>query len=250
MAWYITSTKKLPFERGSTFKNNQITFYLPYRCPKDAIQGGKICERCTKYKLKKGNTGPGLYWGLITEPIGDITVISNQTNQIAFSPWFFENVKKYGISAENLKKARDAFAVAVIGLNGVPPIPNMVETDPVVKKPRVYKKKVVATPMEPVEPVEPVTVLPIMVEPKVKSSKVKIVKTLPVKKPVAIISEEKPVASEVENIDVLVKELNGTRYYVDTSKSKLYDIKTGEYKGRWDSVTEKIITGIPDSDAE
>ena len=69
--------------------------------------------------------------------------------------------------------------------------------------------------------------------------------------PIAILSEEKPVdVEDVETIDVISRELNGTNYYLDTRKNKVYNPKNGSYVGRWDSVTQKIITTIPDSDAE
>ena len=69
--------------------------------------------------------------------------------------------------------------------------------------------------------------------------------------PIAILSEEKPVdVEDVETIDVISRELNGTNYYLDTRKNKVYNPKNGSYVGRWDSVTQKLITTIPDSDAE
>ena len=68
---------------------------------------------------------------------------------------------------------------------------------------------------------------------------------------IAILSEEKPVDVEnVETIEVIARELNGTNYYLDTRKNKVYNPKNGSYVGRWDSVTEKLITTIPDSDHE
>lgn len=73
----------------------------------------------------------------------------------------------------------------------------------------------------------------------------------PPPQPIAILSEEKPVdVEDVETIDVISRELNGTNYYLDTRKNKVYNPKNGSYVGRWDSVTQKLITTIPDSDAE
>lgn len=69
--------------------------------------------------------------------------------------------------------------------------------------------------------------------------------------PIAILSEEKPVdVEDVETIDVISRELNGTNYYLDTRKNKVYNPKNGSYVGRWDSGMQKLITTIPDSDAE
>ena len=259
LAWYISTTKKLPFERGLTSSNNPIYFYLPFRCPKNRIAGDKVCERCSNNKKKSGHTGPGLYWGLVTEPISNITVIKKQTNHIAFSPWFLEQVTEHGISDENLQKAREAWKLAVFGLNEVPPIPDMVKADPASKKgkkktePVVTVQPVTAEPVT-VQPVtvQPVTVQPVTVQPviNVKQPKKRQPKAVIATEPIAIISEEKPVEVDVELINVVVRELNGTKYYVDTSKSKVYDIKNGSYVGRWDSVTERLVTTRPDSDAE
>ena len=55
---------------------------------------------------------------------------------------------------------------------------------------------------------------------------------------------------DVETIDVISRELNGTNYYLDTRKNKVYNPKNGSYVGRWDSGIQKLITTIPDSDAE
>jgi hypothetical protein len=251
LAWYISSTKKLPFERGLTSSNNPIYFYLPFRCPKNRIAGDKVCERCSNNKKKSGYTGLGLYWGLVTEPISNITVIKKQTNHIAFSPWFLEQVTEYGISDENLQKAREAWRLAVFGLNEVPPIPDMVKGEPASKK---GKKKAVEPVVTAPATTEPVTTAPAVtaepvavVKPKVKKRQPKAVIAT---EPIAIIIEEKPVEVEVELINVVIRELNGTKYYVDTSKSKVYDVKNGSYVGRWDSVTERLVTTRPDSDAE
>ena len=246
LAWYISTTKKLPFERGLTSSNNPIYFYLPFRCPKNRIPGDKVCERCSNNKKKSGHTGPGLYWGLVTEPISNITVIKKQTNHIAFSPWFLEQVTEHGISDENLQKAREAWRLAVFGLNEVPPIPDMVKGEPASKKGKKKAEPVVTA--ETAVTVPAVTAEPVaVVKPKVKKRQPKAVIAT---EPIAIISEEKPVEVEVELINVVIRELNGTKYYVDTSKSKVYDVKNGSYVGRWDSVTERLVTTRPDSDAE
>jgi hypothetical protein len=218
---------------------------------------------------------------------------------MAFSPWFLERVKEFGISPENLAKARVAWASAVAGLKDIPPLPDM--GDGVVtevpdnsswtpggnekKKRAPAKKKVAAEPAATVQEAKPVK----------KPSKIKMVKALaqtsvldamkvqepaeaslvvapppqaPVKRaykkkvatasapppqPIAILSEEKPVdVDNVETIEVISRDLlmNGTNYYLDTRKNKVYNPKNGSYVGRWDSVTEKLITTIPDSDHE
>ncbi len=59
---------------------------------------------------------------------------------------------------------------------------------------------------------------------------------------------------EIEYIQLSVFEANGTTYFRDSKKNKLYKkIKEkgiGPYVGRWNPNTESIITNIPDSDNE
>lgn len=302
LAWRIQNDRKtnilhqLQFKGGTNKVNKPLRFYIPFRCRDETLPGQKICKACFE---KKGNPRawpppcgnfPSCYWGLVTEPIRNL---GEQINQMAFSPWFFEKVKEHGITTDVIQRARDAWTKATAGLNGIPPIPDMVETEPVLKaaKPaKVSKKKAAAAaaavavvPVTVVEPVAvPVAVAPVL---KTKSTKIKVVASLKksvatvptavvvdpppppppptepkkrkkkavavsIPEPVAVLSEEKPVEVEVETIDVIIKELNGTRYYVDTSASKVYTIKNGAYIGRWDSATERMITSIPDSDAE
>ena len=261
LAWKYKN--QLQFEGGFTNKNNPLCFYLMTRCRDEIVHGEKICAKCLQKKNKEGCTGPGLYWGLVTEPIRNFEklgkegkALKERTNHMAFSPYFIENVKRYGISGENLQKARDAWTRATAGLNEIPPLPDMgdkVETAP---KKKVTKAKVVKALKSDVAPQAAVEA-PVIKAPVIKAP---VVAPVPIRKyhkktaltvtPVAILSTEKPVEVEVVTINVVIRELNGTRYYVDTSKSKVYDVKNGSYIGRWDTVTEKLITSLPDSDAE
>jgi len=221
---------------------------------------------------------------------------------MAFSPWFLEGVKEFGISPENLVKARDAWAVAVAGLKDVPLLPDM--GDGVVRavpeksswtpekkkkapaKPRVKKEETVVVPPPVVQEPKPakkkpskITIKdkpatqtdvlafepqlstvdpPLVVAPPHLEVKVKraykrktAVVSAAIIPPVAIPSEEKPIdVEDVETIDVISRELNGTNYYLDTRKNKVYNPKNGSYVGRWDSGIQKLVTTIPDSDAE
>jgi hypothetical protein len=202
------------------------------------------------------------------------------------SPWFLEMHKQFGTSPENLAKGRAAWAVAVAGLKDVPPLPDMgdglvtevpdksvwtpvkgekkkaaakasVKEDKPVKKIKIVTKLAQTSVLEainqPVVEEVPVIVPPPQVEVKAKrvyKKKVVAIVTAPLPLPVAILSEEKPVEVDVEWIEVVARELNGTNYYLDTRKSKVYNPKNGSYVGRWDSVTETLITTIADSDHE
>lgn len=276
-----------------------LRFYLPYRCEEVGAKKG-LCEGCKIRSEDPELTKPApcgsyqnYYLGNVNEPIRAVN-----RSRMAFSPWFLERVKEFGISPENLAKARAAWAAAVAGLKDIPPLPDMGDgvVTPVPdksswtpagnekKKRAPAKKKVAAEPAPAVQEAKPVK----------KPSKIKMVKALaqtsvldamkvqepaevplvvapppqaPVKRaykkkvatasapplpdPIAILSEEKPVdVDNVETIEVIARELNGTNYYLDTRKNKVYNPKNGSYVGRWDSVTEKLITTIPDSDHE
>jgi hypothetical protein len=72
--------------------------------------------------------------------------------------------------------------------------------------------------------------------------------------PIAILAEEEIVADIVE-VSVKPFTHGSNLYYLDSAKNKLYDRQRdggtkGIYQGRWDSVKEKVITDIPDSDQE
>ena len=280
-----------------------LRFYLPHRCEEIGTKRG-MCEGCRIRSTDPELTKPApcgsyqnYYLGAVNEPIRAVN-----RSRMAFSPWFLERVKKFGISPENLAKARTAWSVAVAGLKDVPPLPDMgdgvitavpeksswapgekkkkapakprakketvVVPAPVVQEPKPAKKKPskitikdkppTQTDVLDFEPqlstVDPPLVVapPPQLEVNVKTvRKKKTVAAAPPPQPIAILSEEKPVdVEDVETIDVISRELNGTNYYLDTRKNKVYNPKNGSYVGRWDSVTQKLITTIPDSDAE
>ena len=266
-----------------------LGYYHELRCDK-TVTSGKLCERCIDRRItehddtkKLGGNLTILWHGLVTEPITSDCIFGG--------PGFLANAKEYGISQENLRLGIGAHDVAVAGLNGVPPLPDMSAmvkegiTPVIVKKTKVSKAKKgeVSEPVPaPIQESKPVnthskikivktlaqtsvleainshiqTVEPplVVVPPPAKEKTVRKKKTVaaaPPPPPIAILSEEKPVEVEdVETIDVISRELNGTNYYLDTRKNKVYNPKNGSYVGRWDSVTQKLVTTIPDSDAE
>jgi hypothetical protein len=59
---------------------------------------------------------------------------------------------------------------------------------------------------------------------------------------------------QIEYIKLALFEANGTTYYRDSKKNKLYtkvkDKRIGSYVGRWNPDTDSIMTNIPDSDDE
>lgn len=261
-----------------------LRFYVPYRCEEVASKKG-LCKGCKIRSEDPELTKPApcgsyqnYYLGNVNEPIRAV----NRSRMFG-SPWFLEMHKQFGTSPENLAKGRDAWAVAAAGLKDIPPLPDMgdgVVTEvpdksawtpvkgqkkkaPVVKEAKTDKKskiKIVATLAQtsvleainqPVVTETPLVVAPpSQVEVKAKRIYKKKVAAIAAPLPVAILSEEKPAELDVETIEVVAKELNGTNYYLDTRKSKVYNPKNGSYVGRWDSVTETLITTIADSDHE
>lgn len=246
LAWRIKNDKKtdslyqLPFESGfHKNKKDRLRFYLPFRCRDTVLPGQSLCKKCFDKKTSPvtwpppcGNF-PLCYWGLVNEPIRNF---GEQINYMAFSPWFLEKARVYRVAPDVLQKAREAWAIATSGLNNIPPLPDM--GDNVEIKPKKIKIKV--THIEPLAPAKPVETIKKRVQKKVCDSVA----------PIAIVMNEKSLeADAVEEIPVIAKELNGTLYYIDTSKSKVYDIKTAKYVGRWDSHRELIVTDRRDSDA-
>ena len=253
-----------------------LGYYHELRCDK-TVASGKLCERCIYRRItehddtkKLGGNLSILWHGLVTEPITSDCIFG--------SPGFLANAKEHGISQENLRLGIAAHSAAAAGLNGVPPLPDMSAmvkegvTPVIVKKTKVKKGKVsepVPAPVQESKPVvsrthdvilainsQPQSVDPPLVvapPPSAEEKKVRKKKTVAVAaKPIAILSEDKPVdVDSVETIEVIQKHIDGTDYYYDSRnhKNKLYNPKTGKYVGRLE-VTGKIITTIPDSDAE
>lgn len=241
---------------------NGPKYHLPYRCLQPAIKGDVVCANCFLKRAKprqRNGFYPAKWWGLVTEPIQNI---GEQVNHLAFSPWFYEKAKQYSLTEESMKKAKRLFEVATQNV-AVAETPKPLEevappkTEAVVEKKKPGRKKK-ETPVE--KPIEKASEPPVLVEKKKPVLKKKAPKTAAVEEklpePVAFISNEKPIEPEdVEYIQVKPFQHDGTLYYLDSRKQKLYDRQKdgsckGIYKGRWDSVAEKIVTTIPDSDAE
>ena len=234
--------------------------HLPYRCVEPAIKGDTVCAKCFIKRAKprtKGGFSPSKWWGLVTDPIQNI---GEQINHLAFSPWFYEKAKQYSLSEESMKKAKRLFEVATQNVS-VAETPKPLEdvappkTEAVVEKKKPGRKKKEELPVE--KPIEKVSEPPVVQKKKIVLKK-KAPKTVEEKtpEPIAFVSNEKPIEPEdVEYIQVKPFQHDGTLYYLDSRKQKLYDRQKdgscrGIYKGRWDSVVEKIVTTIPDSDAE
>ena len=260
-------------------------FYLPIRCQELRVEGQCICANHLRRKMEPLNNKnhPSRYWGLVTEPIQNIERKNEKTQKsiLAFSPWFMEKAKHYTLSHESMVRVKGLMKKAVEGLPepvAVPEIVTEVAAVAPVKKTRGPSKKKVAAPLVEVpvveEVLEEVTEAPLV---PLETTKVKVkvkVKAAPKEKsapkvkaptksstkgkepevpPVAVI--EGVIEEDVAIVSVKPFSVNSKLYYIDSVKKKLYDrakdgTTKGIYQGRWDALEEKIITTIPDSDAE
>lgn len=253
LAWWIRDTHMDSFIEGPKY-------HLPYRCVEPRIQGDVVCAKCflkrAKPRDRKGFY-PAKWWGLVTEPIQDI---GEQVNHLAFSPWFYEKAKQFSLSEESMKKAKRLLedATKAVATTDVPPVLNEAPKNEMIstntnekKKPGRKKKEAVVVDAEVKKGEE--TKEKKKRAPKIVSSKEE--KLEPIV-PKAVIADEPAIeAVDVEYVQVKPFQHEGTLYYLDSKKSKLYDRQKdgsckGVYKGRWDSVAEKIVTTLPDSDAE
>lgn len=266
LAWKIDDKRMDNFINGPKF-------HLPFRCDQLRVAGEPICAKCLGRRekpRKKEGTYPQKWWGLITEPIDNI---GPQINKMVFSPWFLKKAKQYSLSEESMARAKKLFTTAAAGIENVPPIPeipvvtleDMKEIPISEEKPKKAVRKKKETVISPAV-TAPVVIAPISVpaatekkKPGPKPVSKKTIKLKSATAPLAITSEAITAivesAEPVETADtVFIKvrrfEHNGKFYLYDSGKHKLYDPKTFIYSGRWDSVADRIVSEIPDSDCE
>ena len=241
------------------FDNNGPKFYLPIRCSQLRVADQDVCgshyEKRAKPSLNKNR--PACFWGLVTEPIRDR---GDGKNYMAFGPYFMEKAKQFSLSNESMVRVKGMHAKAVAGVEA--PVPELpVETGTVKKKAAPRKKKDVAVPV-PIAPVPvtaPVAVaVAVAVAAPVEKKKPRVKRapkttSAPIA-PIAILAEEE-ISADIVEVPVKPFTHGSNLYYLDSAKNKLYDRQRdggtkGIYQGRWDSVKEKVITDIPDSDQE
>ena len=229
----VDATRMENFEDGPKF-------HLPFRCPQTAIKD-ELCGSCLQRKYKPTTKClESNYLGLWAEGFDDDEKFPSR---MAFSPYFFKKVKEgFGISEKSMGRAKKS--VEGSGLEEIAEtLPTAIEGK---KKRAPPKKKSAVVPA-------PVPVAPAPVEAPIEKKKPRIVKPRKVDTKAVII--EPALEEEIIYIPVIAFEIEGARYYLDSVKNKLYDRAAdggtkAEYKGRWDSYAEKIITDIPDSDSE
>lgn len=249
LAWSISDSKM------DRFDNNGPKFYLPIRCSQLRVTEQDVCashyEKRAKPSLNKNR--PACFWGLVTEPIRDR---GEGKNYMAFGPYFMEKAKQFSLSNESMVRVKGMHAKAIAGVEAPAPPELPVETGTVKKKaaPRKKKDAPVAVPIAVAAPVAaPVAIAAPVEKKKPRVKRAPKATSAPIA-PIAILAEEEIVADIVE-VSVKPFTHGSNLYYLDSAKNKLYDRQRdggtkGIYQGRWDSVKEKVITDIPDSDQE
>lgn len=249
------------------FGNNKNKFHLELRCEKLADDASGLCIRCIQRPRELQKNHPPLLHGVVNGPIP-------AWSHIFGSAWYESKVAAFGIPSEaEMAKAKKAQADARKGTDTL-------ETPLVVATPVVTEAPAVASEVKPkkrgpkkvdtvvAEPSANTTVLTAPAPVKKKRTvkpKIKIVEeamtspiapTAPVQVPTAAIESTQDPLEGLEVIRIRVKkmEYDGTEYYLDSNKLKLYslgsDKRPSAYVGRWDPRNEAIDREFPDSDAE
>jgi len=215
------------------FGNGRNKFYVEFRCNLPCISGTDLCLKCTdKSATCKTQTSRRFQHGKVNEPIPD-------TSHLFGGKWYEQSVKKYGLPADDIIQfAMDHQRDARKGLESISSQTIVKEEEKEVEK-AVKSKKV----------------------PKINPYSSLIQQTSPVVyKEVSLPTHiEKQIEEvdlddyDIEFVTLKTFELNGTSYFRDYQKNKLYKNiknKIGDYVGRYNPNDENIHTDIPDSDDE
>ncbi len=252
------------------FGDNKHKFYLEFRCNRPCIKDMTCCAKCAEKTSTVLQHSRKFDHGNVNEPIPD-------KSHIFGGNWYNQGVKKWGAPPSEIiefalkyqKDARGDFVVEQEIKEDIPTTkkrtkPKVAEkTDdkPIkrTKKPKIAPEQKTEQTNETIE------------EPKKKSGPKKKEEspyTALVNKPAPLVHKEVSLPThletdleqidtsdyEIEYVRLTPFEANGTTYFRDSKKNKLYKkIKEkgiGPYVGRWNPNTDSIITDIPDSDDE
>jgi hypothetical protein len=265
------------------FGNGRNKFYLEFRCNRACSNNEKYCTKCcNKSPLNKLQQSRKFNHGDINEPIPD-------SSHIFGGKWYNDHVKKWGAPPSEIiefaikysNEARQGFIPIEIPREIIPSLSVSTLSVPTIKS----KKPKVSQPV-----LEQVTELISVVPKKGKKPKVasessitiidnsepkKQVRKKPAVTPYSTLISTTPqlvhkevslpthIESKIEEVDssgysieyikLTVFDANGTSYFRDAIKNKLYKKvkdKIGVYVGRWNPDTDSIIADIPDSDEE
>ena len=265
------------------FGNGRNKFYLEFRCNRSCSNNEKYCTKCcNKSPLNKLQQSRKFNHGDINEPIPD-------SSHIFGGKWYNDHVKKWGAPPSEIiefamkysREARQGFITIETPSEIIPSLPVSALSVPTIKS---KKPKVSQLVLEQVT--ELITVVPKKgKKPKVASESSititdhsepkKQVRKKPTVTPYSTlvsttshlvhkeVSLPTHIESKMEEVDssgysiqyikLTVFDANGTSYFRDAIKNKLYKKvkdKIGVYIGRWNPDTDSIIADIPDSDEE
>ena len=234
------------------FGNGKNRFYIAYRCTNECLPDSVCCRRCIDRGTDKIQSSGKFNHGLVTDPIPD-------HSHMYGGKWYKDGCIAWGTpSAEALQIAEQEHQATIA--NTIVAEDSSDDDD---VRPKIVRPG--ATTVAPIVAVATVAA-PVVTEtkPKIKRSYSK--KTTKVES-VAIPAIQHIHAThieqemneiyvddyEVEHVSLSPFEHNGTMYYREPNKNKLFEqVKSGigAYIGRYDSYTDTVRNDIPDSDEE
>ena len=259
------------------FGDRRHKFFLEFRCNRPCIKDMELCAKCVeKTATTTLQHSRKFDHGNINEPIPD-------KSHIFGGDWYNQGVKKWGAPPSEIiefalkyqKDARGDFVVeqeikdetAIIPITKKRTKPKVAEKTDSESKPVKRTKKPKIAPEQETQQIDE-----IIQETQKKKSSLKKKEDTPyrtlINKPTQLVHKEVSLPThleteieqietddyEIEYVRLTPFEANGTTYFRDSNKNKLYKkIKEkgiGAYVGRWNSNTDSIITDIPDSDDE
>jgi hypothetical protein len=266
------------------FGNGRNKFYIEFRCNMPCAKGLDVCSKCIDKSATSLQTSRKFNHGKVNEPIPE-------DSHIFGGAWYKQAVKKYGEPSSDViefalqyqKKAREGYTfeepveqsekkeepiltgsnkrtqkpkvaastttAAAAGGGDNKAEPNKAEPTKRVRKPKVavdISQNIVKTSKK--DSISPYSSL-------INSTNQLVHKEVVLPTHIETSLEEFDTDGfEIEYIKLEVFEANGTTYFRDRTKNKLYkkikDKGIGCYIGRWNPNTELIVTDIPDSDDE
>jgi hypothetical protein len=242
------------------FGNKHNKFYIEYRCNLPCVDGSDVCVRCSlKSDTCKQQTSPRFPHGKVNEPIPD-------GSHIFGGKWYLQSVSKYQTPTEEVltfarkhqEEARNGFD-AVVQPDVAPPTTMKIRLKP--KKKSVkgeenteektsHDEEVVSKPKKGKQPSIKLNPYSSLVQHNTQLVYKEVTIPTYLEKTVDEIDADE---FDIEYVTLKPFEHNGTLYFRDAVKNKLYKNlkqKVGDYVGRYHPMQDCIYTDIPDSDAE
>jgi hypothetical protein len=248
------------------FGNGRNKFYIEFRCNLPCVNGSDVCSKCANKNTTASQTSKKFNHGKINEPIPD-------TSHIYGGKWYNQAVKKYGEPSPDIiefavqyqKKAREGFTfedeeetVAEVEVKveakKKETVKRSKETNASTndaKKSRRKPKLAEETSVKPNSTKNTTAAYNAIINNTQQLVHKEVVLPTHIE---TNLEEFDTDGYEIEYIKLEPFEVNGTTYFRESNKNKLYrknkEKGIGGYVGRWNPDTESIITEIPDSDDE